>query len=187
MKLSNNVLSILLGFAILFSIAGTWMSISYIDSLNLLTGKATDTASGTTQLTVASATSCSAVDNAINFGTMARSTSNTSEIANDFITIQNDGNLDANVTVYATEELWDSAGYQTPSDYWMIHCNASESGTCNTTYLQVPNTDGNMLVTNLDSLDTIDLLTVGVNVTVPADEPAGAKSGTLLFTCTTSG
>ncbi|MBT7474979.1 hypothetical protein HN706_03505 [Candidatus Woesearchaeota archaeon] len=114
---------------------------------------------------------------------MVRSTSNNSETLSDFITIENDGNSLINITVYATGELWDDVTYQAPSMYWAIHCNNAESGTCNTTYGNVPGVDGNLISINLDSTDSTDLLTVGVNVTVPSDEVSGAKSGTLTFNC----
>ena len=170
----------LLVFSIIISVFGTWIILSYIDS-DLLTGKATDTA--TTTLTVTGVASCTATDNAIAFGTMVRGTGNTSEILSDFITVENDGNSQINISVYASGELWDGASYQAPSAYWQIHCNTSESGTCNSTYGNVPNSDGNLIALDLDSGDANDLLTVGVNVTVPSDEISGAKSGTLTFSC----
>ena len=146
-----------------------------------MTGKATDTA--TTTLTVTGVASCTATDNAIAFGTMERGTSNDSTVTGDYITVENDGNSQINISVYATAELWDGATYQAPSSYWQIKCNNSESGTCNSTYGNIPAVDGNLLVIDLDSADPTDLLTVGVNVTIPSDEASGAKSGTLTFSC----
>ncbi|MBT6995009.1 hypothetical protein HN865_03240 [Candidatus Woesearchaeota archaeon] len=180
MSLSNNVLTTLLVFSIIVSIFGTWTVLSYMDS-DLLTGKATDTA--TTTLTVTGIASCTATDNTISFGTMERSTSNDSVIVGDYITVENDGNSQINISVYATGELWDDVTYQAPSSYWQIKCNNSESGTCNTTYANIPAVDGNLVSIDLDSADSTDLLTVAVNVTVPSDEVSGSKSGTLTFSC----
>ncbi len=181
MKFSNNTLVVLLSLAIMVSVFGTWVSLSYIDSLDLLTGRATDT--GTTSLTVSGVTSCTASDNTIAFGTMERGTSNDSVTVNDYITIENNGNTQINVTAYATAELWDDATYQTTSDYWQVRCNTSESGTCNTTYGNVPGADGNLIAYLVNPDDSTDAITVGVNVTVPSDELSGAKSGTLTFNC----
>ena len=181
MKFSNNTLVVLLSFAIMVSVFGTWTSLSYIDSLDLLTGRATDT--GTTSLTVSGVTSCTASDSTIAFGAMERSTSNTSDDNADTITIENDGNIQLNITAYATAELWDDATYQTTSDYWQIKCNNSLSGTCNATYGNLPGADGHLLVYTMDPDDATDDLVIGVNVTVPADEVSGAKSGTITFNC----
>lgn len=181
MKFSNNTLVVLLFFVIIVSIFGTWVSLSYIDSLDLLTGHAIDT--GTTNLTVTGVTSCSATDDDISFGSMIRDISNDSATTGDYITIENDGNTAINITAYATAELWDDVSYQTASSYWQIRCNNSESGTCNTTYGNVPGADGNLIAYLLASDDGTDLLTVGVNVTVPSDEVSGVKSGTLTFNC----
>jgi hypothetical protein len=181
MKFSNNTLVVLLSFAILISVFGTWTSLSYMDSLDLLTGRATDT--GTTSLTVTGVTSCTATDNTIAFGTMVRDISNDSSTTGDYITIENNGNTQINITAYSTAELWDDATYQTPSAYWQVNCNAVESGTCNSTYGDVPGSDGNLIAYLLNPDDATDVLTVGVNVTVPSDELSGAKSGTLTFNC----
>jgi hypothetical protein len=184
MKFSNNTLVVLLSFAIMVSVFGTWMSLSYIDSYDFLTGRATDT--GTTSLTVSGVTSCSATDNNISFGTMVRSTSNDSADAGDYITIENDGNTQINITAYATAELWDDASYQATSLYWQVRCGTAESGTCNTTYGNVPDADGNLIAYLVNPDDATDSFTVGVNVTVPSDEVSGAKSGTLTFNCIAS-
>jgi hypothetical protein len=170
--------------AVVISVGGLWISFSYLDGMNQLTGRATDTTTGTTGLTVSGEVSCSSPDNSISFGTMARSTSNDSQDAGDYITIQNDGNVPANITVYGSVELWEDPTYQTASAYWQIACNNTESGTCNTTYGNVPGADGNIILTGLNGTDAVDLLTVKVNVTVGAAETTGAKSGTLTFTCT---
>ncbi|MCD4759936.1 hypothetical protein K8R33_03540, partial [archaeon] len=117
MKVSNNSLIVLLVLAMIISIGGTWISVSYIGELNQLTGFATDTTEGTTTLTVSSVTSCTAIDTTIAFGDLARTISNDSQIAEDYITIQNDGNNYVNISAHATGELWDDVAYQAASFY----------------------------------------------------------------------
>ena len=90
---------------------------------------------------------------------------------------------DTATTTYATAELWDDASYQATSLYWQVRCGTAESGTCNTTYGNVPDADGNLIAYLVNPDDATDSFTVGVNVTVPSDEVSGAKSGTLTFNC----
>ena len=184
MKVSNNTLAVLLLFALVISVFGTLASVYYIDSLNLLTGRATNDW-GNVTLSVTGAVSCQTSDNAIAFGSIARGTSNDSYNASDYFTVNNNGNTLINVTVNATENLWDTATYNPPSAYWQIKCNNTDTGSCATaSYANVPAvTNAVELVTNLQSAAGSDNVTVAVNVTVPNDEPTGSKSGQVTFWC----
>jgi len=187
LKVSNNILSVLLGMVILLSLFGTFTSVSYLSS-NTITGHATSNVTGTTSVTVESQTSCTAGDSTIAFGTLARGITNTSEDLDtpDYITIENNGNAVINVSAFASEELWDVVGNQAPNANWAIHCNAAQDGgstSCETVYENLPTSDGVILSQLLVPADATDLLTVGVNITVPSDETAGAKTGTITFVC----
>ena len=168
MKISNNSIIVLLFVAIVASISGTFFAMSFLNEV--ITGAATTT--GNVTLTIPSAADCSATDALIAFGTLAQGASNQSEPSLDFIVINNTGNVNLKITAAATVELFSTQS--APSDFWQIHCNNSLSGTCNTTYHQVHNT-GSVIVTSLDYSDVIDNVTIGINVTVPAPEPAGEK------------
>jgi hypothetical protein len=188
MKASNNTLSVLLVMVMAISLFGTFASVSYISS-NSITGHATSNVTGTTSVTVDSETSCTAVDSTIAFGTLARGVVNDSEEQSDFITIENNGNAIINVTAYMTEDLWDVASNQAPNANWRIHCNSVQDGgstTCTGSYGNIPTSDGIVLSNLLVPADATDLLTVGVNITVPNDETAGAKTGTIKFVCLSS-
>ena len=181
-KITNNTLVVLLGISVLISIAGTWIT---LDVTNRITGAATDT--GTTTLTITGVTSCSAVDNTIAFGTMTVDSNNNSINASDWISINNTGNTDINVSAYATENLFTSSGAAPPSHYWQVRCNSTLGGnSCGTTtYTNLTNS----LATAIELIDLVsptdnnDTMYAGVNVTVPSDETFGAKSGTITFVC----
>lgn len=186
LKISNNTLSVFLVLAIVLSVFGTFVSITYLNSSEYFTGHATSNVTGTTSITVAGETSCTASDSTIAFGTLDRTAVNDSETISDYITIENNGNSVMNISAYMTEDLWDVAGNQAPNSNWRIHCNAAQDGgstTCNSTYTNILTSDGSILTTLLVPADATDLLTVGVNITVPSDETAGAKTGTIKFVC----
>jgi hypothetical protein len=176
MKISNNSLVVLLFVAIVASVAGTFVSLNFMD--DLITGAATTT--GNVTLTIPSSADCTASDNLIAFGTLAQGVNNQSELALDFIVINNTGNVNLAITVEQTVDLFSAES--APSIYWTVHCNSSSTGTCNETYFAIDDTTRG-LVTALQFADGSDNLTVGVNVTVPNDEPSGTKNAELTFTC----
>ena len=185
LKISNNTLSVVLVMVIAISLFGTFAGVSYISS-NSITGHATSNVTGTTSVTVSSETSCTASDSTIAFGTLDRGAVNDSETITDFITIENNGNSVINVSAYTTEDLWDVAGNQAPDANWRIRCYTAQDGgstTCNDTYTEILTSDGSILATLLVPADATDVLTVGVNITVPNDETSGAKTGTIKFVC----
>ncbi len=186
MKISNNSLAVLLVVAIVASVSGTWLSINFMDSI---TGAATS-GSGTANLTVASVTSCSMLDNIVEFGSMARNEWNDSidvneTVRGDWISIENDGNVNITVLVNSTNDLWTSQS--APTAYWGIFCAYSEddNATCNGTNVSIPaGTDApHTIIIGLSPVDDVDNISLGFNVTVPSDELSGDKNGTVLFTC----
>ncbi|MBU1245571.1 MAG: hypothetical protein ABIJ20_02615 [Nanoarchaeota archaeon] len=187
-KISNNLLSVLLSFAILTSVVGILASMNI---LSPLTGAATS-ANATVNISVTSIASCTMADTHINFTALARGATNWSEatnssgygMVNDWHTLENDGNTNLTITVWGSEALWDSTNNDAN---WMARCNNTQSGTCTTTYANVPNTVGSAItvLTGLEPLDASDLASFGLNVTAPNDELTGSKSGTLTYICTT--
>jgi len=176
MRISNNSVIVLLFVSVIASVSGTFFAMSFLNEV--ITGAATTT--GNVTLTIPSSADCSASDSLIAFGTLAQGATNQSEIALDFIVINNTGNVNLAITAAASVDLFSSA--TAPSTFWRIHCNDSLSGSCNETYHNVGATD-TLLITALDYDDTIDNVTIGINVTIPGAEPAGDKNGEITFTC----
>ena len=182
MKISNNSLVVLLTVAIIASISGTFVSVNFID--DFITGAATTT--GNVTITVSSTASCTATDAIVAFGNLGENETNSSNAANlDWIVLENNGNVNLNVTGYGSVELFATAAAAVPSTYWMIQCNGTEGGNCNTTWSNVEAVGApGLLVTEWTYSNTVDEVNISVNVTVPDDESAGAKNGEITFTCT---
>jgi hypothetical protein len=182
MRVSNNSLVVLLVVAIVASFGGTFFSLNFLD--NYITGAATTT--GNVTLTISSTADCNATDALVAFGSIAQGSSNTSGLANlDFIVLENTGNVNINITSHATVELFSS--YSAPTSYWRIHCNATQSGNCNTTWHNVEDSGSPAaLATAVPFGDSTDELNVSINVTIPNDESEGAKNGEITFTCTSA-
>lgn len=191
LKVTNNVLSLLLVFAIIISVFSTWISLSYIDSFNLLTGKATS-GEGTTNLTITSVVSCAINDSLISFGELARGATSESNTVNDTMMLTNDGNTNitivANVTA-SSNWLWTNK--QSSTAFWAIGCNGNDdsNATCDTAWQNVPGSDSSVtLISKLGPVANeggtpLDNVTIKFNVTVPSDEPAGYHNGTVTFWC----
>jgi hypothetical protein len=183
-NISNNFLSVLIVFAIFASVLGTWASLTMIEPL---TGRATS-GTGDVSVTPESVTSCTISDSAIAFGTLARGSSNDSLNASDWHVLENDGNVNITVVqeVNTAGELWTDSQYHASHEYWQSNCNNSQDSEadCTTAFANV-SVDGSevTLITNLNPDDGDDEAYFGVNITVPSDEPAGAHTGTILYTC----
>ena len=177
-KISNNSLVVLLGLAIVVSIAGTWATLTIVDQI---TGAAT--ATGTTTVNVKSVVSCSATDNTIVFGQMQRSGSNNSGNKSDYHVVSNAGNVDINVSAYASVNLW--ATQAAASSYWRIGCNNTNTSgsTCSDWANLAASSARTLLTDNLSVADATDDMMVKVEVTVPTDETTGNKSGTITYEC----
>ena len=179
MNITNNTLAFGLFLALFLIIGGTWVSLNFIDDL---TGAATS-GYGSTNVTVTSVVSCSIDDNLISFGEMARGINNDSERISDYFVISNDGNVNLTVVSNASVNLWSSS--PAPTSNWRIRCSSTDDGnaTCSGTYENIPASGSLQLISGLTPVDGIDSLSIGVNITVPNDEPSGYKNGTILFTC----
>ena len=184
MKASNNSLAILLAMAIIASVSGTWLSVSFMDTI---TGAATTT--GTVKLEVNTTTACSDIDSTINLGNITRGNYNRSEeiTVPDFIVLENTGNVGQNITGYSTDDLFITE--TAPTQNWTMQCNETESGTCVTGFKIINNSVGaaEILVSDLAFAAATDEMNVSVNATVPIGEGSGMKSGTITFICTFTG
>ena len=184
-KISNNILSALLIFAIFSMVLGVWVN---FDRLSPLTGEATGNA--TVTLVLDSAVSCTTTagdgDNSIVFGNLTRGSSETSDGEADYHIIENDGNVELTIEAYTFEDLWTNALYLAPHQYWQIACNSTQSGTCNTSWRHVDiEAQKSEIINSLNGNATLDIVTVEVNVTGPStDEPTGEKSGSITYYCT---
>lgn len=185
-KISNNVLSALLIFAILSMVLSVWIS---FDTLSPLTGEATANATVTTNVTIEvdCTTTTGDGDNLIAFGNLAKGSTSSSITISDYHAVENNGNSNLTIEAYAintpTNQLWEWVS--TPSIYWKVACNSTDSGTCNASY-GILGTEAikTLIGTHLGVNSTNDLMIVGINITVPADEPTGDKSGVVTYYCT---
>jgi len=178
--ISDSMLAILAAVALIFA-GAAFLEFSEI------TGYATSPADVT--LTVSGSVSCSATDNAIDFGTLGVEDMNYSTHADsgDYHTVENTGNENLTVNGSVTEEMFDTVS--APDTSWEYYCHATtESGTCSlTAYDYIPDVATDLttgeLVYNLTPAAVEDELIIAHNVTIPADELADAKSGTVTYVC----
>ena len=149
------------------------------------------TQNGTLDVSVAGNVIISLPDNAIDLGTLDLGETKNSTEVNDFFTVQNDGSVNIDLAVYADDSPFDSTtgGADTlPTSNFQVYANASatQSGTANGALQSVNSTVAYAVtvVTGLDAADSTDLATIGVSVTVPGDEPSGAKDAIVTILAT---
>jgi len=117
-------------------------------------------------------------DTTIDLGTVQVSDTKNSEDASDWFTVENNGSVNMDVSAYADADPFDGTSTFPGSNY-QIQANSSESGTPVTGYANIPANAGTaiLLVDELEPGTAVDSADIGVQITVPADETAGAKSG----------
>jgi len=175
---SNNTLAALIIVAIIISVAGILTTFR----IQLpITGAAT----GTTNVTVATTTTISLPVNTIDFGTMyTYDTNDTSDGSPPPFQVQNDGNVNVNITVSATS-LWSMTGYTNNTDHYQGKCRSYDVGSCGsgsiTTYTNLSDS-AVVFIANMPYAAANDTAYFDINVTVPPEEQAGAKSSTVTFT-----
>lgn len=186
MTVSNKTLATLVGVVLVISVISLGMTAMRMTGIST-TGAVT----GTTQVSVGAYAAISLPTNTVDFGSMNNGESN--ETGDDVplpFTVQNDGTVDVNVTINASD-LWDGTGAQNPSVYYRFTANTSSEGTCFdtgesiTTYTNMPSS-ATLAIAFLNYTNSCDLAEVEINVTVPSDESAGAKSSTVWFIGTQS-
>ena len=129
MEVSNELVAIVVVAAIVVSMAGTFTTMNVLDQITTQRGDdVTGYLSGLVNVTVNESVIITWVVNSINFTVNTRE-SGLTPIEDDttdhdpgpFI-VRNDGGSNANVTIYAGDDLWSAAGYRTVSDGAGFHC-----------------------------------------------------------------
>jgi len=177
--MSNNVLAILLVFAIFLSVLSTFTGIS---KLGGITGFATNTSE--VNLTVAATTDFSLPMRAIDMGTLSIGQSNATKATGNPYPwlVQNDGSVFINITVNSGQLFATQAA---ASNYYMFNCTANET-TCGTgsatTNTQMPISSAVAAIGLLNYSDATDEVALYVGVTVPPGESSGTKGAVVTLT-----
>tara|TARA_Y100000310_G_scaffold241784_1_gene245867 strand:+ start:29111 stop:30070 length:960 start_codon:yes stop_codon:yes gene_type:complete len=135
--------------------------------------------------TVNSLISVTLPTSSVNFGTLALgSNDNTTDDSPIPITIENDGNININATIYANESLWESKSLNT-SFFQFKAGNSTEINAFNwtgsaTDWLNVTSYSIGA-IKQLNFSDSSDLAEIELYVSVPTDETAGTKTSTLVI------
>ncbi len=210
MDLSNKALAVLLLIAIAASIGGTLISLSHLDGI---TGHATDTSTGEINFTINNQFSIRFVNNAVMFGTGyvnstdctmgtnatppsfdADGCSGFNETVNATnLTIENDGNIRANVSLNFSSNATGFIGGTNPSFQYRVYNH--ESGSCvtvgnGTSFQEVgvgigstasndTNLTGSRICTNLNFTDASDLLGIAVWIRIPQTASSGSHRVTI--------
>jgi hypothetical protein len=189
-SISNNVLVVLIGITILVSIIGSWIS---INKLSPLTGYAT-TIYGSVNVTIncTAGISFNTVGNsgvAVNFTAAApgesRLTTTPSDITKGPFNITNDGTSLINISVSSTALFESPLANSLPNKYYSYNGTKSSSApTCvvsTTPWTQMSGTP-TVAICRLNFTDGSDTGIIHINITVPPDEPSGARNATVTFT-----
>lgn len=178
---SDSVLASLLVAAVIISAAGMLIISSQISSI---TGAAT----GYANVTVATTVAISLQVYEVNFGFMSVGENNdTSDSSPPPFEVRNDGNVDVNVSVYATD-LWNATGYQNPTPNFLGKCRDKDTSSCGAgsaaNYTQIANTTNTTWypIRELRFPAAFDEAYFDINVTVPSEETPGTKASTITFT-----
>jgi len=213
-EISNSTLALLVVVAIVVSVFGILISLSKMSQQGAggITGMFTSQLTGSANLTVPSTASIKWVagngdvnSTSINLGNVFPNATNTSDTANDFWTIENDGSVKVAIRIssspfnqggLASGVYTNSTGYgpflsntsiatgcvnPTTLNHtcFMVKCNSTQSGIgCGNAYYPLGNetvTSARLFVDDLEAGDDRDEVAFGVNVTVPLGEPSGQK------------
>ena len=190
---SNNLLALLVVIALLFSLGTLFFNLNLFKQFAIsITGLAT----GTATANVAQTVSISLPIDTVAFNSISvNQTNDTIDYSPSPFILQNDGTIAVNVTIGATD-LWTGSGAGNPSQYYQFNttrnetlavpseaydfnCTAGVNGPfCNMATAGSPT----KVVSRLNFTSSSDAVLVQINITVPTDESAGAKSSTVTFT-----
>ncbi|MFO7872066.1 MAG: hypothetical protein R6U26_00290 [Candidatus Undinarchaeales archaeon] len=124
MKINNNLLAGLVIVSIIIGIAGIYTASSAPSPASTPSGYAT----GVANVTIPSSVQISLPVSQIDFGNLNISDSDdTSDLSPAPFEIQNDGSVNVNVTVYATD-MFNGSGAANPSSYYQFQSAESETG-----------------------------------------------------------
>ena len=193
MEVSNNVLTVLVIIAVAVSIASTLTLLSAVPGVRPVpvTGLAQGWWNATASATIGAEANIQLVVASVDFGTMSPSEQDdTTDNSPPPFKLNNNGSVDINVSVgvYGTSGLWVT---RTSGDgNFSFNVSNATTGSvylaARAVYVNMKNhtngTNTDWVVWNLSyqpgNTDTID---INLNVTVPQDEPAGAKSCVVKF------
>lgn len=186
-ELSTNALAMLLVIAILFSVGGTFVSLSKLRaSLGDITGAATS-GTGTVSSTITNTTAITIHQSPVAFGNLASGAlDDTTDSSPVPFQINNTGNVPINVTVNASA-LFTASSVNASS--YRFSCGADEGPNCPTgsatSQTNMPTANDTLLnrtaIYDLPVANGNDSREVEIYVSVPVDEPGGAKSSTVTF------
>ena len=136
-------------------------------------------------ITINSYVSLSLLANEVDFGTLALGQNdNTTDDSPGPIVMDNDGNVNENVSIYAEDDLWESVANPTDKFQFKIG-NTTEKDSFNwsesiTDFTNLP-TSAVVAVNSLDYHDTSDSAEADIRVDVPTDEPLGTRQSKIVF------
>ena len=180
-RISNELIAIMIVVLVVVSIMGF---------LPLLKGpQLTGAQVAETWLELTQEVGCNFDDGSINFSTMkkdvtrARNT-NWSDQVGDWWIINNTGTIDLSINISVSGGNWLFTSQAAASPYWQYMCNESDSGTCTVaSFANVPSTATTLMLSNLSETAGSDTSIFAVNASVPNEESAGAKNGTVIASC----
>jgi len=215
MKLSNSLVLMVVLTALMVSISSTMTTLDIMDRMSRLSPErydedTTGALSGLVNVTVNESVVINWVIDSINFtlNTVESGLSpvedNTADDSPFPFVIRNDGSTNANVTIYANDDLWSVNGYRTVTDgatlYFAFKCRHNESYCDNATHANPNSTvtwdaingtgNAELLAFNFSYADGTtpngDEIALDINVSVPPGETVGSKTSTLVLTAVTA-
>lgn len=155
-------------------------------NLKSITGAQTSSPTGIANVTVTSTTYISLPIATIDFGPLDNNqNNNTLDDSPGPFELQNDGTVNVNVTIGATDLFSSSVN---PNSTYQFACGTGEiscpTGSV-TSFIDMPATASPLqIIADLPFANSGDQVEVDINVTVPGDEPAGGKTSTVTFVAT---
>ena len=101
-EISSRTLTILVIVALAISVFSTFVNVQKLKSLDSITGRYATSDTGTVNLTIAATAYLNVTDNLVDFEQVDLSWTNWSEQYVDFFEVRNDGSVDINISIYAT-------------------------------------------------------------------------------------
>ena len=188
-EISEKLLIALVIVAIGISIFGTVSTVSKLSGLGSITGQPfTSAPTGTANVTVPERTYITLTMSSIDFGDLDPTANNdTTDDSPAPFALRNDGTVNVNVTIKATDLFSDAAN---PSSAYQFKSRVDESGSVInstsdlvTSLTNMPNsTSAVSVVKRFKFASVFDQVFIDIGVTVPADETAGVKSSTVTLT-----
>jgi hypothetical protein len=179
MEKSESWIVALLVAAILLSVVSIAMNMGVTQSP--LTGRSTKDGNVTANLE--DLVECVLIEDAIDFGTIALGTTYESNAGTGRINLKNNGTVKVNVTV-ASGKLPESFFSGTSPEYqYKTACSESSCGSDLVASFTSFTTSNQTVVKLLEFAADKDRVNTDVKITVPGDEPAGAKADVLTYTC----